>query len=96
MSVFNKLTFHIDEETFYMLLKNPDKGFGFKAEIMNDSLTLIQKETFHFLAICYTKGLLGSIELKFKTEAIGEINSIRRMVEKVEGIDDGYIISNSY
>ncbi len=96
MPIFEKLRFDVNKEVFTELFDNPDRGFGFEAKIKRDSLTEIQQDTLLFLSNCYKKRLLGSIQIKFKTEAIGEINSLERHVQKIEINKDGFIISNSY
>lgn len=96
MNIFNSLNFSVNKKVFYEVMENPDKGFGYKAKLVNSELSEIQKEVLEFLIICCNKRIIGSITINFNTEAIGVITPISRRVEKVEKVGVDYVISNSY
>lgn len=96
MRIFEKLYFNVNEKVFFELFRNPDQGFGFSATFHRKWLTEIQIETFDFLIRCQKKKLLGTVNLVFKTDVIGELQEMNRSVEKIEFKNDEYTISNTY
>jgi len=96
MAIFNELNFNVSEKIFFEVFKNPDKGFGFSAQLDKELLTDIQVETMEFLLRCQKKDLLGSVHINFKTDAVGEINELQRHVEKISFKDGKYIIEAFY
>lgn len=96
MAIFNELNFRVTQNIFCEVLKNQDKGFGYSIELPEDKLTELQIEVLTFLMKCQQKHILGSINIVFKTEGIGEVKDLIRRVEQIVYKNKKYIISNSY
>lgn len=96
MGIFRGIYFNVNEKVFFEIFKNPDKGFGFHAELDKKELTELQIDTCDFLVQCQNKKLLGTFTMVFKMDGIGEIKKLERSVEKIEFKNGKYIISNTY
>ena len=96
MAVFNELKFQVPDKVFFEVFQNPDRGFGYSAGLDEEFLSELQIDILKLLIKWQKKKLMGTINIVFVSEGVGEIEKLTRRIEKITYEKGKYWIKNSY